>query len=240
MRLLHRLVAVVCGLAAMGPMAARGEVIDRVLYVFEAPETGGAGSPRTIYERELAFEARIEALAVGEPLLDASGAYASRHLRAALDRHIATDLLSHLPVESERERRLEVHACDAAVRPPDAEDLENRVRLARAVLSQRVKGSANLRAALEAEGLNEYELQRFLRREAAAARYLDLMITPMLAPNDAELRELLRSSGNPFHGKPFDKVRCDLRRWVIGQRLGAALGAFLPSSRTRVRLRRVP
>lgn len=239
MRRLRALAAAACCAAALAPAAARATIIDRVLYIFEAPETGGAAAPRTVFERELAFEARIEAAAAGEPLLDAGGSYAARHLRGALDRHIATDLLAHLPVEAERDRRLGVHPCDVATRPPDAEDLENRMRLARAVLSQRVKGSANLRAAQEAEGLNDYELQRLLRREALAARYLDLMVTPMLAPSDAELRELLRSSGNPFHGKPFDKARCDLRRWVIGQRLGAALGAFLQSSRARVRLRRV-
>lgn len=242
MRWLAHLAVVLAALVV--PVVARGEAIDRVLYVFDAPETGGAAAPRIIFARELAFEARLEAIATGEPLLDASGTYAARHLRAALDRHLATDLLAHLPVElpprSARSTRLEIDACETATRPPDAEDLDNRIRLTRAVLLQRVKGSANLRAALEAEGLNDFELQRLLRREALAARYLDLMITPMLVPNDEQLREVLRSSGNPFHGKPFATVRCELRRWVIGQRLATALAAFLQSSRPRVHLRRVP
>ncbi len=103
-----------------------------------------------------------------------------------------------------------------------------------------MRGSVNLRDALVVEGLNETELQRLLRREAQAARYLDVMVTPMLAPSDAELRELLKSSGNPFHGRPFEQARCDLRRWVIGQRLSTALASFLQSSRQRVHLRRVP
>lgn len=222
------------------PASSRGETIDRVIYIFDAPETGGAGSPRIIFERELAFEARLESLSSGEPLLDASGLYAARHLRAALDRHIATDLLAHLPVEGNSELRLPAHPCDLAHRPTGGDDIENRIQLAWAVLALRVRGSGNLRSAIEAEGLNDYEIRRILRREALAARYLDRMIAPMLAPADSELRELLRSSGNPFHGKSFDESRCDLRRWVIGQRLATALGSFLQSSRTRVRLRRVP
>ncbi len=227
----------VIGLAAL---TASARVVDRVVYLFDAPETGGPSTPRPIFERELAFEARIEAAASNEPLLDGRGLYAVRHVRAALDRHIATDLLAHLPVEADRAQRLAPHPCDTLSRPPDTEDMENRIRLARAVLTQRVGGSANLRAALTAEGLNDVELQRLLRREARASLYLDLMVTPMLAPTDSELREVLRSTGNPFHGRPFDQARCDLRRWVIGQRLATALSSFLQSSRQRLQLRRVP
>ena len=61
-----------------------------------------------------------------------------------------------------------------------------------------------------------------------------------LAPGQAELREVLKSSGHPFHGRPFEQARCDVRRWVIGQRLTSALGSFLQSSRQRVQLRLVP
>ncbi|MCS6898922.1 MAG: hypothetical protein RMJ98_04185 [Myxococcales bacterium] len=224
------------------PAAGQSEVVDRVVYIFDAPETGGATVPRVIFERELAFEARLEALSSGEPLLDANGFYATKHLRAALDRHIATDLLAHLPVDlpNNQERRLLPHPCDLARRAPSPDDIENRIQLAWAVLALRVKGTDNLRAAVKAEGLNDYELRRMLRREALASRYLDWMVAPMLAPSDAELRELLRSSATPFRGKSFEEVRCDLRRWVIGQRLSAALTTFLQSSRSRVRLRRVP
>lgn len=237
----RQLVALACALPlALWSPAARAEdqVIDRVIYVFDAPETGGAATPRVIFERELAFEARLEALASGEPLLDDRGNYAARHVRAALDRHIATDLLAHLPVESAR--KLPAHPCDGPQRPADESDLVNRVMLARSVLISRVRGTERLHAAVEAEGLNEFEVARMLRREAEAARYLDLMVTPMLAPSDAELREIHRTSGNPYHGKPFDQSRCSLRRWVIGLRLGTALTTFLQSSRMRVHLRRVP
>ena len=223
------------------PVPGHAGVIDRVIYIFEAPETGGAATPRVIFERELAFEARLEALAASEPLLDAGGLYAARHIRAALDRHVATDLLAHLPVDGagRAERKLALHPCDAPHRPAGGDDIEHRIQLARAVLALRVKGSANLRAALDAEGLNDYEFRRMLRREALAARYIDLMIAPMLDPSDSELRELLRATGTPYRGKPFDEVRCDLRRWVMGQRLAVALNTFLQSSRPRVRLRRV-
>jgi hypothetical protein len=230
-----------CFLLAMvsllAPRAVRGEVVDRVVYVFHAPETGGPLSPRAIFERELAFEARVEALAAAEPLIDETGHYAARHLRAALDRHVATELLAHLPVE--RSKTLAQHDCDGPARPNDEDDIARRVLLARAVLTARVRGAESLRAAAEAEGLSEAEVARLLRREALAARYLDVMVTPMLAPNDAELRELHRATANPFRARPFEAARCDMRRWVIGQRLSAALLSFLQSSRVRVHLRRV-
>jgi hypothetical protein len=232
--------------ASLAPAHARGaETVDRVIYLFEAPETGGASTPRQIFERELALEARIEALAAGEPLLNARGQYAARHIRAALDRHIATDLLAHLPVDTagRGDKKLPVHPCEAPFRAQDGDDLENRMQLARAVLTLRIRGPNNrdnsLRGAVDAEGLNDFEFRRILRREALAARYLDMMVAPMLEPSDSELRELLRAAGNPFRGKEFDKVRCELRRWVLNQRLSAALSAFLQSSRSRVRLRRI-
>ena len=42
--------------------------IDRAVVRFVASETGGVRSPRFIFERELAFEARLEALGRSEPL----------------------------------------------------------------------------------------------------------------------------------------------------------------------------
>lgn len=218
------------------PATLQGAVLDRVLYVFYSPETGGAFSPQPIFERELAFEARLEALAAGEPLLDEAGFYAARHLRAALDRHIATELLSRLPAE--RDASLAPHPCDGSA-TAQTDDLARRLVLARAVLQARVGGAGNLRAAAEAEGVSEAEVARLVRREALAARYLDVMVTPMLEPSDAELREQNRAGSSPFRELPFDEARCEVRRWVIGQRLGAALQAFLQSSSARVRLRRV-
>ena len=45
----------VVGLVAL---SASARVVDRVIYLFDAPETGGPSTPRPIFERELAFEAR--------------------------------------------------------------------------------------------------------------------------------------------------------------------------------------
>ncbi len=49
-----------CGLA--GSLGAEPVLVDRAVVRFEAPETGGARRPRFVFERELAFEARLEAL----------------------------------------------------------------------------------------------------------------------------------------------------------------------------------
>ena len=222
-------------MALAAPLTALAAPIDRVACIFDAPETGGAIAPRVIFERELAFEARLEALASGEPLLDAGGAYAERHVRGALDRHVATELLASLPVE--REGRIPLDACDGEAVPLDESDLDRRLRLSRAVLLARVKGAANLAAAAEAEGIGDAEIARLVRREALAARYLDVMVTPMLAPTAAELREAHRAP-NPFRNRPFEEARCELRRYLVGQRLAAALTSFLQSSRSRVHVRR--
>jgi hypothetical protein len=207
--------------------------IDRVVYVFEAPETGGASAPRSVFERELALEARIEAMALGEPLADERGPYAERFVRAALDRHVATELLASLPVE--RSKTLSRHPCDGAGGDADEADLQRRMKLARALLGARMRGAERLDAAADAEKVGEEEIARIVRREALASRYLDMMVAPMLAPSDGELRDILHATPTPFRGRTFDEVRCDLRRWVLTQRIGAALSAFLQSSRTRVR-----
>ncbi|MFO0661880.1 MAG: hypothetical protein U0165_18910 [Polyangiaceae bacterium] len=207
--------------------------VDRVVYVFESPETGGASAPLSVFERELALEARIEAMSVGEPLADSRGAYAERFVRSALDRHVATELLASLPVE--RSKTLTRHPCDGPATEADEADLQRRMKLARALLVARIKGADRLEAAAEAENVGEEEIAKLVRREALASRYLDMMVAPMLAPSDGELREILHGSPTPFRGRSFDDVRCDLRRWVLTQRIGAALSAFLQSARTRVR-----
>src|SRR6266542_2344544 len=149
--------------------------IDRAVVRFDAPETGGIARPQFIFERELAFEARLEAL--GDPDFGQSGGgYLDRHVRAALERHVAEELLSQL--------------ADAA------------------------KG----------EGLDESEVDRLVRREARASLYLDRMVAPMLEPSEAELREVHRSTANPFRGQKFDDVTAALRKWYVGERLEAALG----------------
>ena len=230
---MRRRVAAACFLA-LGVVGAAAEArpIDRLFLLFDAPETGGSAKPLGIFERELAFEARVEALAAGEPAVDAEGRYAPRHLRAALDRHIATALLASLPVE--QQSTLPRDPCDG---PPEAmaDDTERGLAVSRSLLLTRVGGAAKLGEAAAAEGIGEAEIARLVRREALAARYLDRMVTPMLAPTTLELREAYRAP-NPFRTKPFEVVRCDLRRWVLAGRLSAALAEFLQSSRGRVRV----
>src|SRR5258706_15004408 len=100
-------------------------VIDRAVVRFDAPETGGGLRPQFIFERELAFEARLEALAdsdrahEGVPYLD-------RHVRAALERHVAEELLSHLAMDPE----------------PRPDEIARRAETARAVVEQRVGWAA--------------------------------------------------------------------------------------------------
>lgn len=225
------LAASLLGVAAVphAHAAPSGPLVDRVAVLFDAPETGGASSPRAILERELAFEARLEALASGEPLGDERGPYGARHVRSALDRHIATELLAYLPDDAGFGAK---DPCDES-----GTDLERGVALARAVLLARVKGPEALRAAMEEERVGEDDLVRLLRREAKAARYLDRVVAPMLSPSDGELRALLRTPSHPLASKPFVAVRCALRSALVSQRIGAALTSFLQTSRLRVRVR---
>src|SRR5690348_6967919 len=104
---------------------ARTAVIDRVVVRWHAPETGGPSRPQFIFERELAFEARLESLADPDPEL---GAYHDRHVRSALDRHIGETLLASL----------------ATVPPPDEKTIATRAELHPAGLGQRVQGRAQV------------------------------------------------------------------------------------------------
>jgi hypothetical protein len=213
------------GVLAAGP--ARGQapapagavkgaaVLDRVVVRWYAPETGGVARPQLIFERELAFEARVEALSSPDP---EPSAYNARHVRAALDRHIAETLLSSLPI----------------IPTPTPKEIASRAELARGVLEQRVRGRAQLIAAASAESVGSAELDALLRRQALASLYLDRMVAPMLEPSELDLRTLLRTQDTPFKGQPFDLIAPALRRWFIGQRLNQALDAYYQNARSRV------
>lgn len=238
--------------AAAAPATATAPpALDRVAVLFDAPETGGPEAPRAISERELAFEARLEALAVGEPVGDERGPYGSRHVRAALDRHIATELLAALPDDAKPEQR---DPCDVSASTSDRSGAplprlaarvtaDDEVALARSLLLARLRpprgtdAQAALEDAMALERFKEDDLVRLLRREARAARYLDHVVAPMLAPTDGELRGLLRTPDYPFSDRPFAEVRCVLRSALLSQRLGKALGSFLQTSRLRVHIR---
>lgn len=196
--------------------APRAVLLDRVAVRWYAPETGGVERPQFIFERELAFEARIAALA--DPDIEAAP-FTDRHVRAALERRIAETLLSHLPV----------------LPAPTAAEIASRAEVARAVLEQRVRGRDKLIAAAKAEGIGTDEIDALLRRQARASLYLDRMVAPMLEPSESELRALLATPGaTPFSGQPYEKVALPLGRWVVAQRLGDAIATYYQTARSRV------
>src|SRR3954463_14107996 len=79
--------------ALSGVLGAEPVTVDRAVVRFEAPETGGARHPRFVFERELSFEARLEALADPDRAALGEAPYRDRHVTAALDRHIAETIL---------------------------------------------------------------------------------------------------------------------------------------------------
>lgn len=200
---------------------ARAELalpLDRALVRFHAPETGGPKAPQFIFERELSFEARIEALT--EAGSAPSGPFLDRHVRAALERRIAEELLSRLPMDPE----------------PQPSEIANLAELVREVLEQRVGGRDKLIAAAAAEGIDSGELDGILRRKARATLYLDRMVTPLLDPLEAELREVHRSAATPFRGRRFSQIKDELRRWYVGQRVSVAVASFYQNARSRVQV----
>lgn len=201
--------------AAATPATPETPLLDRVVVRWHAPETGGAAKPQFIFERELAFEARLESMTDPDP---EPGPYRDRHVRAALDRHIAETLLASLPVVPAAKPR----------------EIALRAEAARAILEQRVRGRDRLIAAAAAEGITSDELDALLRRQARASLYLDRMVAPMLEPNLAELRELHRSGATPFKNQPFDAVAPALSRWYVGQRLSQAVETYYLNARARV------
>jgi hypothetical protein len=201
--------------AAPAPAHDGALLLDRVVVRWHAPETGGVAKPQVIFERELAFEARIESLADPD---QEPGAYHDRHVRAALDRHIAETLLASLPI----------------LPAPSTKEVADRAEGARAILEQRVHGRAHLIAAAAAEGMTSDELDALLRRQAKASLYLDRMIAPMLEPTELDLRDLLQTGATPFKGLPFEEVRPALARWYVGQRLSQALETYYQNARARV------
>jgi hypothetical protein len=213
-RLLLR--ASLLGLAIAGVARAEPLVLERAVVRFHAPETGGVQRPRFIYERTLAFEARIEALAAQERSSD--DPYRERHVSAALERHVSEVLLSSLRIEPE---------------PTDAL-VVRQVELARKVLSDRVGGEAALLEAQRAEGISNAELSALLRRQARASLYLDRMVAPMLRPSDAELEAIQRSAPAALQNEPFMRARPLLLRWYVSRRLSSAMASFFQEARSRV------
>lgn len=204
---------------AINPTVAPVLVLDRTAVRFVAVELGGPQSPRFISARLLAFEARLEALADRDHQKSQDARpYLDRHIRAALERHIAESVLAAMPT-----------------RPaPSEAEVERQTRAARNLLLDRVGGEATLTQARQAESLGEGELLTLLRRQARASLYLDRMVTPMLQPSDAELRAVHRTVDTPFKQLPYEQATLGLRRWYIARRLAGALDAFYQGARSRI------
>jgi len=204
------------------PVAAAEETVllDRVAVRFTAPETGGIARPQFIFERELAFEARLEALTDGGFRQTPEAPYLERHVRAALERHMAEVLLENLEVTPE----------------PTPRDIELRIRSARLTLQQQLGGAAELDRASQAENISATEVARLLRRRARASLYLDRMVATMLTPSDTELRIVHRTTRTPFSGADYESVAPLLSRWYVAQRLNTAVRAFYEGARSRLRV----
>lgn len=206
-------------LAADEPAAApTAQLVDRVVARFTAPETGGVTRPRFVFERELAFEARLEAIADASFAGSAPTPYLERHVRSALERHMAETLLESLEITPE----------------PSLTELRARMRSVRLALLEQVGGDGALAQLLASEGLDASELSPLLARRARATLYLDRMVATMLTPSDTELRIIHRTTRTPFSAQPYEAVAPLLARWYIGQRLNSAVRAFYEGARSRI------
>ena len=206
-------------LVVPGSAAGSLRLVDRAIVAFIASETGGARSPRFIFERVLAFEARLEALS--EPrrsLTDRRRPYLEHHVRAAMERHIAETLLASLNMDPE----------------PSPEDLARQTQTAERILLARIGGAAGLERAASAEGIDRREIFDMLRRRARASLYLHRHVAPMLAPSEAELKRVHAQAPGALGRQPYERVREALRRWYIGRRLASAVAAYYQSARSRI------
>ena len=192
--------------------------VDRAVIRYFASELGGAFSPRFIFERELSFESRLQALSDPDRLKDATRPYSGRHIRSALERHIAESLLANLRVDP----------------APTEAEIVRQTELARGILCNRIGGEPVLVHAVAQEGVSEREVTNFLRRQARASIYLDRMIAPMLTPTRTELRQVYAVEHHPFVQLSFEEAEPLLRQWWIGHRLADAVEQFFSNARQRV------
>jgi hypothetical protein len=221
-----------CALLLSAPRHAQGAptTIDRTVARFFSPETGGAQYPRFVFERKLAFEARLAAMATTPEGLGES--YGERDLREALEHDIAQEILSSLAdkliADSPPDKR------------PSADDLTTIVRDLGSGFADRLGGRARIDAAARAEGVEPNEVDAMIRREALAAWYIDRAVSPLLHVSEEQLRAVFRSAAHPYRGQPFEQVRGALERWFIAERLRATESEFLQAARSRVRITLTP
>ncbi|MFO0549352.1 MAG: hypothetical protein U0271_13250 [Polyangiaceae bacterium] len=206
-------------IASVLPAEARADsrpvVLDRVIARWRTVEENKSGEGHLIFARELAFEARLEAMALGDR---PDARLVDRHIRAALARHVTESLLELLPLEP----------------TPPPQEVADRAELARKGLIARVGGEERLMKAQVLERFSDDEVDAMLRRTARASLYLDRMVAPLVVPTDFELREMHASGQTPFTSQRFADCIDKLRRWVIGQRLAATLDDFWQRTRSRI------
>lgn len=203
--------------ATVGARAEEGEVpLDGTAVRFYAPETGGARKPLFVTHRVLAFQAAMESKAEDPENVGTQ----ERHVRSALDRLVVEGVLAALPLE----------------RAPDARELQTTAATLRAGFAERVGGEDVLQAAAQAQGLAPAEVDAIFLRRARAALYADRSLTPVLYASEDQLREVFRTTPNPFRGRRFDDIKTRLAAWYVDERLRVALGAFLQSARARIRV----
>jgi hypothetical protein len=190
---------------------------DAVAVRFSAPDMGGPAQPRFITRRQLSFEARLYALEE-----DPQGVLQTRHLRAAIEAHIADEMLAALAKSALGDRA------------PDAASVSKTVEQLRASLEQRIGGRAALEHACKLDGIDAHEFDALLEKQARAALYIDRAISPILAITEDQLRDTYRTTSHPFRARHFDDCREDLGRWLVLERFRSAEQAYLQTARSRV------
>lgn len=218
---LSRTLAIIVVLSSFATAAHADRVVDRVAVRYVTPETGGAGKPGYLTERELAFFTRIEALLDQTPL--GAAEYPERYVRMATDRLVARRMLASLMIQR-------------GIEPPD---LARAASEARAELETRVGGPLVLEETMKKEGIEETELVAFLRDEVRATHYVDRAVAPILAVTEDALREAFRGAFHPLRGQKFDDVRPRLARWLVAERRRAAEIEFLQGARARIKVTNV-
>jgi hypothetical protein len=198
--------------------AAKETSVDRTAMRFVTAETGGSSRPRYVTERELAFFARTEAMM--EQVSLGAAEYPERYVRLAMDRLIARAMLASLMIQRGTE-------------PPNLPRLSQELR---EELANRVGGAAALDGAMRKEGIDDAELEVYLRDEVRAMYYVDRGITPILSITEDALREAHRATPNPFRSMKFEDARAQLKRWVVVERLRAAELEFIQGARARIRV----
>jgi hypothetical protein len=218
-----RTVALLTALCPAAAGDARGApvVMERTTARFYSPETGGAQYPRFVFERTLAFEARLAAMATAPEGI--GDLYSERDVREALETHVAEEILSSLADKL------------IADSPPD-----KRPTIAELAMVAHDVGGAFVDAAASAERVGTSELEAIVRREAMAAWYIDRAVSPILHSSEEQLRVVFRSSAHPYRGQPFEQVREALERWFVVERLRATESAFFQAARSRVRIMLTP